>query len=333
MNTSQPTTRLAPSPTGDLHLGNLRTFALTWALARTRGWTLALRIEDLDGPRVRPGAVEATCEMLDWMGFDHDGPMLRQSADLSPYREAMAHLAGGRLVYPCTLSRAEVRRVASAPHLGEREPVFPAVMRPSMAEHAAFADHHVNHRFATPDETVSFVDRLAGRRSFRPCDEVGDFVIWTRQGVPAYQLAVVVDDARQGVTDVVRGDDLLPSAARQALLHRALGHEPPRWWHAPLVFEADGTRLAKRNDSRTAASYRREGVSAERLLGLLAWWLGVVPRREPIGGDELLAAFRPYADDDSNTSLRLKPATFTEEDHQWLLQAPTSASITNATPT
>lgn len=314
-----PTTRLAPSPTGDLHLGNLRTFLLTWLLARGRGWRLVMRIEDLDGPRVKAGAVESTLELLRWLGLDHDGPVLRQSEDLEPYRAAMHRLGELGLVYPCTLSRADLRRILSAPHAGEQEQRYPPSLRPSDPAARGFRDQSINHRFATPPGEVPVDDWIAGPHRFQPAEEVGDFVVWAKQAVPAYQLAVVVDDHRQGVTDVVRGDDLLASAARQALLHQALGQPVPRWWHVPLVMDESGQRMAKRQESTSATSLRNLGVSAERLLGLLGAWLGLLPRPEPTSLPLLLERFTTLAKADTLVGFGLSPARFTQEDHRWLL--------------
>lgn len=321
------TTRLAPSPTGDLHFGNLRTFLLTWLQARTHGWRLLLRIEDLDGPRVTPHAVESTITILRWLGLEWDGPIMQQSADLEPYRAAMSTLAAAKLTYSCHLSRAEIRRALSAPHADDRELRVPAAVRPSAAERYTFArqaisgaiSDAINHRFTTPDERVDFVDRIAGAQSFVPAEEVGDFIIWTKGGVPSYQLAVCVDDQRQGVTDVIRGDDLLSSAARQTLLHRALGHAPPHWWHVPLVLDEAGERLAKRRDSRSALSCREAGVPVERVLGLLGSWIVPTLPRAPRSLEELRAHFAPLAEPDTLARLQLRPVRFTEEAFQWLL--------------
>jgi len=377
-------TRLAPSPTGSLHLGNLRTFLLTWLVARSRGWTLAMRIEDLDAQRVKPGAVEETLELLSWLGLDHDGAILRQSEDLEPYRWAMRRLAEQGLVYACALSRSELRRVLSAPHDSESEPRFPPELRPKrrapappdsaapMGDSAApmdgsaapfgarstnealpdrdsecawgFRDPSMNHRYATPPGVIELVDVLAGHRRFEPAAEVGDFVVWTRQGVPAYQLAVVVDDHRQGVTEVIRGDDLLPSAARQTHLHRSLSQQVPRWWHVPLVLDAQGRRLAKREGSGSAAGYRAAGVPPERLLGLLGEWLGLLDSRRPCTLRELVGllsertppgrsgtwsqapgpsqdqAVHPTPGRSATLDSRgLRMVRFTQEDHEWLL--------------
>lgn len=308
------TSRLAPSPTGALHLGNARTFLVNWCLARQRGWRLCVRIEDLDGPRVKPGAEESALADLAWIGVTHDGPVLRQSEDLEPYRAALRTLAAQHLVYACALTRRDIEAALPAPHAGDHELPFPAALRPPGAGEADIGALDANYRLIVAPEDVVIEDAIAGRRTFRPADEVGDFVVWTRRGVPAYQLAVVVDDARQGVTDVVRGDDLLPSAARQTLLYRALGASPPAWWHVPLVVGRDGRRLAKRHGDTRLATFRAAGVTAERVVGLLAWWCGASPRREELGAAEFCARF------DADTLPR-SPVTFTEDDERWLLGA------------
>ncbi len=311
-------TRLAPSPTGALHLGNARTFLINWALARRHGWTIVLRIEDLDTPRNKPGAIEQTLEDLRWLGVDWDQGPIIQSADLSAHVRAMNALAAAGLVYPCALSRAEIEAAASAPQSGaeSHEVRFPAALRPPLAP-LPFDDPHTNWRFAVPDESVRIHDAFAGDAQFRPCDTVGDFVVWTKRAQPSYQLAVVVDDHRQRVTHVVRGDDLLESAARQTLLYRALGLSPtPRWFHLPLVVGADRRRLAKRHGDSRLARYRDLGVRAERVLGLLAWWSGAgagagcAPRE--MTRDEFLHQF-------DLATMPKAPVIFRPEDESWLL--------------
>lgn len=303
-------TRLAPSPTGALHLGNACTFLVNWAIARRAGWSIVMRIEDLDGPRIRADAAERTIDMLTWLGLDFDGEAIFQSADLDPYRDTARRLADAGLLFPCALTRTEIARAASAPHDGEHELRFDPALRP--AEGAGpFADEDVNYRLLVDDETIEIDDVCAGRVAFNPHREVGDFVVWTRRGTPSYQLAVVVDDARQGVTDVVRGRDLLPSAARQTLLYRALGLAPPRWWHLPLVRGIDGRRLAKRHGDTRLATYRERGVAPERIVGLLARWCGITEASEPMTA----ADFRDRLDP---ASLSREDLTFTEDDDRWL---------------
>jgi len=303
--------RLAPSPTGALHLGNARTFLVNWALARQRDWRLLMRIEDLDTPRVKAGAAAQTLDILCWLGLDYDGAPLYQSRDLAPYRAALNHLVQRKMSYACRRSRRDVERAASAPHADEHELRCPPELRPT--DPGAFRTGHAdaNYRFTTPDETVEIADALAGTRRFRPFDEVGDFVIWTRRDEPAYQLAVVVDDARQGVTDVVRGDDLLPSAARQALLCHALDLATPRWWHLPLVLGPDGRRLAKRHGDTRIDHYREAGVGPERIVGLLAHWSGASSVRDEMSAADFLSAFEV-------DRLGREAVVFTTEDDRWL---------------
>lgn len=312
MSGTNPVSRLAPSPTGALHLGNARTFLVNWALARNAGWTLLMRIEDLDGPRIKPHAAAAAIDTLHWLGIDHDGPVLTQSEDLSCYRQAMSRLSARGVLYACQLTRRQIQQAASAPQEKGHELRCPAELRPADPQAFQFSHDESNYRFMVAPETISIEDQFAGPSTHTPHREVGDFVVWTRRGVPAYQLAVVVDDARQGVTDVVRGDDLLPSAARQTLLYRALGLTPPRWWHLPLLRGPDGRRLAKRHGDTRIEHYRQQGTTPERIIGLLAEYCGVPgPRREMSAAD-----FRARFDLDR---LPRQPVTFTQADHQWLL--------------
>lgn len=288
--------RLAPSPTGALHLGNARTFLVNWCLARAGGWSLPLRIEDLDTPRVKPGVIESTIETLRWLGLDWDGEPWVQSRDMGPYRDAMRTLAAAGLVYPCTLTRAEISAAASAPNEGDHEVRFDASLRPggfTRDTPARFDDDATNWRLAVEEGVVTIDDRFRGPVEIDVARSVGDFVVWTKRGCPSYQLAVVVDDARQGVTEIVRGDDLIDSAGRQALLYRGLGlGEPPRCCHLPLVRGADGRRLAKRHGDTRIDHYRDSGVPAGRVLALLARWCGVdagacVAARDLIGAIRL----------------------------------------------
>lgn len=307
-------TRLAPSPTGALHLGNARTFLLTWAIARQRGMRIIMRIEDLDGPRIKPDSAQQCLDLLSWLGIDYDGEIVVQSHDLQPYRLAMQRLAQQRLVFRCDLTRKEIEQAASAPHAGEHETRFPPELRPREDQDAlwTFGDERANYRLLVPDRVLTIDDAIAGTVMFNPSKEIGDFVIWTRRGVPAYQLAVVVDDARQGVTHVMRGDDLLPSAARQSLLYEAFGAMPPNWMHFPLVVGEDGRRLAKRHGDTRLTMYRDQGVPAERVIGLLASWCGLEGGRAEISSQDFLARF-------NLDTLPRCPITFTPEDHAWLL--------------
>lgn len=285
--------RLAPSPTGALHLGNARTFLLAWLSVRARGGTLRLRIEDIDGPRVKPEASAQVLEDLAWLGLDWDGEPVRQSDRLADYAAAAARLVAGGFAYPCVCTRREVEEAASAPHeAGDGDgPVYPGTCRGRFADLAAAAaatGRPAALRFRVDVAAVPFADRFAGPQAGRIA---GDFVVQKRDGGPAYQLAVVVDDAAQGVTEVVRADDLLPSTPRQLLLYRALGLAPPAFVHVPLVVGGDGLRLAKRHGDTSLRHFRERGVAAEQLVGHLAFLCGLRPLGTTCRPADLLREF------------------------------------------
>ncbi|MCS7032818.1 MAG: tRNA glutamyl-Q(34) synthetase GluQRS [Phycisphaerae bacterium] len=275
-----PVTRLAPSPTGALHLGNARTFLVNWLLARQQGWRIVLRIEDLDSPRVKPGAEASVLEDLRWLGLDFDEGPIRQSDRLDRYRAAVDRLLAEGRAYPCVCTRRDVERAASAPHAEDGATIYPGTCRDrfeSVAAAERFAGRGVAIRFRVDSEPIEFLDAFAGFQRFDPERQLGDFVIGRSDGSAAYQMAVVVDDAESNVTEVIRGDDLLSSTPRQILVYRALGkpQQIPRYTHLPLVVGADGRRLAKRHGDSRVESYRRCGVPSERVLALLARWCGI----------------------------------------------------------
>lgn len=268
--------RLAPSPTGYLHLGHARTFWVAQARAREAGGTLVLRVDDLDGPRCRPEFVAAGYEDLRWFGFaweegpDVGGPWApyRQSERLAAYREAFERLRAGGFLFPCTCSRRDILGALSAPHLGDEEPLYPGTCRGREVGEGWVADGsaRVAWRFRVSDgEVVHFADGGCGDQTFVAGTDFGDFVVWRGDGWPSYQLACVVDDAAMGITEVVRGRDLLVSTARQLLLYRALGEPAPRFHHCELVLDADGLRLAKRHDSLSLRRLRESGITPEEL--------------------------------------------------------------------
>jgi glutamyl-tRNA synthetase len=284
-------TRLAPSPTGALHLGNARTFLINWLLARQNGWKVILRIEDLDGPRIKRGADRLAIEDLAWLGLDWDEGPVYQSPRMPVYRAAVDELLARRRAYPCVCSRKEVETSASAPHAEDGAAVYPGTCRGkfnTIEEALRSRGREPAIRFDTDGAGVDFTDTFSGPHHFDVAKQLGDFVIAKGDGTPAYQLAVVIDDAAMGITDVVRGDDLLDSTPRQILLYRALGLEDriPRYTHLPLVIGPDGRRLAKRHGDTRIASYRDAGVPAGRLLKLLATWSGMAD----VADDDLTAS-------------------------------------------
>jgi glutamyl-tRNA synthetase len=273
------TTRLAPSPTGALHLGNARTFLANWLLARQRGWTILLRIEDLDGPRIKRGADQQAIDDLRWLGMDWDEGPIYQSARREAYADAVRQLIEIGRAYPCICTRKEVDLAASAPHAEDGAAVYPGTCRGKFAsidDARGASGREPAIRFNVGDEVVDFVDHVRGAQRFEMA-RLGDFVIQKADLTPAYQLAVVVDDATMGVTDIVRGNDLIDSTPRQIMLYRALGlaDRIPKYYHLPLVVGTDGRRLAKRHGDTRLAHYRDLGVPASRVLELLARWLGI----------------------------------------------------------
>lgn len=273
-----PVTRLAPTPSGALHVGNARTFLVNWALARNEGWRIVMRLEDLDLGRVKEGAYGAALDDIRWLGIDWDGEPEVQSRDLAPYKDALQRLARDGRVFRCDRSRGEIRLAASAPHADEGEIRYPPALRPAEPWSTRIDEWMANYRLRIDPGLERVHDELLGEHVFDPGNEAGDLVVWTKQGVPAYQLAVVVDDARHGVTDVVRGDDLLSSAARQQMIARALDLPHARWWHLPLVYGDNGKRLAKRHGAHSLARLRADGVAPERIIGWCAHSLGLVDR-------------------------------------------------------
>lgn len=263
--------RLAPSPTGVLHLGNARTFLLNWLWVRSVGGRLLLRIEDIDGPRVKVGAEEALLEDLHWLGLDWDGVPVRQSERLGTYSTVVDGLLARGLAYPCTCTRKEVEEAASAPHESWQDATpYPGTCRDrfcDLAHARAETGREPAVRFRVDVDAVAYDDLFRGAD---PGRIGGDFVIEKRDRGPAYQLAVVVDDAAQGVDLVVRGDDLVTSTPRQLLLYRALGLTAPRFAHLPLLVGPDGKRLAKRHGDTSLKAYREAGTTPEKIVGYLA---------------------------------------------------------------
>jgi len=250
-----PTGRFAPSPTGPLHLGSLVAAVGSWLYARRENGQWLVRMEDLDTPRVVAGSADEILRTLERYGLTWDGDVVYQSQRIALYDDALAALRAKKLVYDCGCSRADLARTASAP-LG-REPVYPGTCRDGLpAGRAARAV-----RFRTSHEVIGFDDVIRGHVEEDVAAETGDFVIRRADGVYAYQLAVVVDDAAQNVTQVVRGADLLTSTARQIALQHALGIATPAYAHLPLLLNADGSKLGKRDGALSLPSLDEKGIS------------------------------------------------------------------------
>lgn len=284
--------RLAPSPTGLLHLGHARTFLTAYERARSAHGTLVLRNEDLDQQRSRPGFYDAMIEDLHWLGIqwqegpDIGGPFApySQGQRRASYLVAFRQLRNAGFIYPCTCSRKDLALATSAPHENtapnndsDDDPIYPGTCRPGTCRPATGPPENwlcnlppshsaVNWRFRVPDgEAVTFHDQHYGPQQFTAGRDFGDFLVWRRDGVPSYQLACVVDDAAMRITEVVRGADLLRSTARQLLLYRALGLAPPMWYHCPLVTDSAGERLAKRHDVLSIRTLRAQGRTPQDL--------------------------------------------------------------------
>jgi glutamyl-tRNA synthetase len=290
--------RFAPSPTGELHLGNARTALLAWLQVRAAGGAFVMRVEDLDGGRVRPGSMEAQLTDLRWLGLDWDegpdvggpfGPYL-QSQRGTHYEAALDRLSEQGLIFACACSRKDIAAASSAPHGADDEgPRYPGTCRELPP--AALQGRPTALRFRVPAQPVGFHDLLQGHVTLRPSEEIGDFVVRRKDDVAAYQLAVVVDDAAMEITDVLRGADLLSSTARQLLLYRALELREPRWVHVPLLLGPDGERLSKRHGSVTLRDTREAGVRPEAVVGWLASTCGLVEMGEECTAQELVERF------------------------------------------
>jgi glutamyl-tRNA synthetase len=257
--------RLAPSPTGLLHLGHAATFWTAYQRAQEHQGTLLLRNEDLDPQRSKQEFVEAMLEDLAWLGMEWTPPIIVQSQRVPLYREAFARLLAGGFAYPCTCSRRDLAEMVQAPHEDtDDEPVYTGRCRPLASASSTAIEPGVNYRFRVPDgETIRFSDRNLGPQNFIPGVDFGDFLIWRKDGLPSYQLACVIDDAAMGITEVVRGADLLKSTARQILLQRALNLQSPAYFHAQLLRDEHGVRLAKRHDALAIRTLREKGVAPE----------------------------------------------------------------------
>lgn len=286
--------RFAPSPSGPLHLGNLRTALLAWLFARSAGARFLVRIEDLDPGRSRREHEAGQLAGLAALGLDWDGPVVRQSERRAAHREALERLRASGHVYPCWCTRAEIREAASAAHGPLPEGAYPGTCRRLTAAERAAREREGRPpalRLDAGAERVGFEDRLHGHVEA----VVDDLVLWRNDDTPAYNLAVVVDDAAQGVGEVVRGDDLLDTTPRQLLIARLLGVAAPTYAHVPLVLGTDGARLAKRHGAVTLADRAARGEAPADALAWMARSLGLAAAGEPVSPALLLERFDPAA--------------------------------------
>ncbi len=292
------TTRFAPSPTGELHVGSAWAALASWLVARASGGRVIVRMEDLDAPRVVEGAAERILHDLAWLGLDWDeGPPVggpnapyAQSQRTALYEAALDVLRAQGVVYPCDCSRTDIQRAASAPHAGE-EAVYPGTCQ--KGDPLRLMKRPAAMRLRVTDCRVRIEDRVCGVLEQDVEKDVGDFVLRRGDGVFAYQLAVVVDDAAMGVSDVVRGFDLWSSTPRQVHLFERLGLNVPRYWHVPIVLGPDGERLAKRRPSSRIGELRRAGIAAEEIVGELAFGLGWLKTPRPCRTSDLIGLNDP----------------------------------------
>ncbi len=291
--------RLAPSPTGALHLGNARTFLLAWLSIRKQGGALILRMEDIDSPRVKPWARQATLQDLRWLGLDWDyGPDVggphqpyTQTERAEVYLQILNDLVTRDWVYPCICSRSEIALCASAPHESADGPIYPGTCRHRSSRDAqTLGTDQFAWRWRTDDRPIRVHDQVHGIIDRSVARELGDFVVARSNGWPAYQLAVVVDDFLMQVTEVVRGDDLLSSTFRQADLLRRMDWPQPSYAHVPLIVGPDGRRLAKRHGDTRLTYFRERKISNLAMVGYLAWTCGLLESPQPIRPNDLLAA-------------------------------------------
>lgn len=284
-----PVGRFAPSPTGRMHLGNLYAALMSWLSVRRRGGRWILRIEDLDPQRSRLEYARQIEDDLRWLGLDWDeggvdsrgpnGPYV-QSLRSDFYREALSRLNETGLTYPCYCTRAELH-APSAPHASDGRFIYPGTCRPPHLAGRAIPNRKPSTRIIVPDRQITFTDLICGPQSVNLAREIGDFILRRADGAWAYQLAVVTDDALMGVTEVMRGDDLLTSAAQQIYLYELLGYQPPEFAHIPLMLNEQGIRLSKRDTSLSMEALRASHTP-QSLLGLLAHRAGLIPSPTPL---------------------------------------------------
>lgn len=305
--------RLAPTPSGYLHLGNARSFMLAWLWARSEGGEVFLRVENIDRQRCKPELREPALADLQWLGLNCDGEVIDQSERFDIYRRHLQILIDAGRAYPCVCTRKDIEEASTAPH-GDEGAVYPGACRGRWDSFEQAREHSGRDpawRFDWGTESAMFKDHVRGDVVVDPL-KLGDFVLWRRDGAPSYQLAVTVDDALQGVTQVLRGRDLVTSTARQLALYEALGFKPPTHWaHAPFIQDEKARRMAKRDGDLALTALRESGVDAARVTGLLAWSAGLTPELKPATPDQL-------ANDFNLNNINRQDFTITKQHLNWL---------------
>lgn len=298
--------RFAPSPSGEIHLGNAWAALLAWLQVRHAGGAFVLRVEDLDSERCRSEYISALIEDLQWLGLDWDeGPDRKgefspylQSARQEYYEKALQSLRRKDLIYPCFCTRADIRAAASAPHSNSSILRYPGTCRELNFERINAVSGRVlknySYRFKLRDCSVSFHDLVYGPYVINPYRELGDFILQRSDEIFAYQLAVVVDDGEMQITHVLRGSDLLPSTSQQILLFQSLGYPVPEFAHIPLLYGVDGRRLSKRHGAITLRHFREQGVKPEQIIGQLGYWAGLLDKLISVQARELIPYFDLY---------------------------------------
>lgn len=290
---ASPRFRFAPSPTGELHLGNFATAVLAWLQARSMKGHFILRMEDNDTQRSKQEFADQIMRDMEWLGLDWDEGPFYQSHRTNLYEEALEKLREAQLTYPCFCSRKDLQALASAPHgISSEGPDYPGFCRDLSPKEQRAANHEKDPsiRFKLPHRSYSYTDLILGEQSFAP-GFGGDFVVKRADGMWAYQLACTVDDIEMGITHVLRGADLVDSTPRQLALMDVLNATPPSYAHTPLWMGTDGHRLSKRNGAQSIAELREQGYSPEELLGFIGFYSGVLSENRSVGIESLLDQF------------------------------------------